>query len=426
MNHSIKKISLLAGIVLLLGSMTVAASAKEKKRIAVLPFSTENVSPVTGKIVRDIIEVNLISSRRFTVIEREQMGAILKEQKIKPGACDETACAYQYGKALSIDYMVIGKVMKLKNFVVSLRLIDVRNRVVLSAEKLKSGSVEDLEDRAEELAEIFLDQLSSDNPRPRDLKIRQNRPGTITTTLFFNYTQNYSSGIQLPDNHGEPLSYDGRQKKYHGLGGGLSVAVALLPYLSLKGDISYVYSLKPKFNRDTQRYFSDSYLFLTSDVIDRYAPPVVSADFFAQFNYLFGPVMPFISLGIGYSYYKLEVENTYIDYNARIVVTSEATGDTDRYHFHVKGRSHIVSLVGDIGLTIFFDNTIGLTISCGLRYAPKQHFHKKVNLVKYDAGIAESDPILDIYQDLDKKFRVSGMEAQIVYNFKFGFTFRML
>jgi len=418
-------------VILMVLAFCSAASGAEKKRIAVLPFNTKNVSQVTGEIVRDIIEVELISSRRFTVIEREQMGAILKEQNIKPGACDETACAYQYGKALSIDYMVIGKVMKLDNYLVSLRLIDIKNRVVLSADKLKSESVRGLEKAAEELAEIFLDQLSSDNPRPRDLVIRQNRPGSIVMSLLFNYTQIRSIGIpifEFPDSYGEPIRFVGRDKKHYGVGGGLSVAVALFPYLSLRGDISYIYFIR---DRTVHLYnnFSEAAFYYTAytEVTHKINPPVISGDFLVQFNYVFGPVMPFAALGVGYSRYFFKSEFIDVsDLYSELIIKSQVTNDSDDYNIRLKTRSNLFSLVGDIGVTVFFDNAIGLTLSCGLRYAPKQNIYKKISLVKTNAGIAASDPILDIYKDLDKKLGVSEGKAQVEYNLKFGFTFRML
>jgi len=403
------------------------ASGVEKKRIAVLPFNTKNVSQVTGEIVRDIIEVELISSRSFTVLERDQIDLILKEQKIKSAPCDETTCAYKYGKALSIDYMVIGKVMKLKNYVVSLRLIDVRKQVVLSAEKLKTSSVQDLEEVAETLAENFLYQLGKDNPVTYQGKIRKNRSGSITQTFYFQYTSIPCLRIprfDLPDSYGAPVQYKPGEENVHAVGGGTSTSVAIFPWLSLRGDFSVGYFFPTEFLFINSKGYTDASFYTDTRVKIRHL--AISGDFLVQFNWLWKYLKPHVALGIGYSYYRALRDDWEMLDSRYFTVRSLATDTRDSYQLNIEYRKNFIYLVGDVGLTFFFNNLIGLTYSCSVRYAPKQPFFKDVSIEKTTAEIIDSDPINDIYKDLDEKLAVRHNKADLTLNLRFGITFRML
>jgi len=400
-----------------------AASGAEKKRIAVLPFSTKNVPPVAGQVIRDIIEVELISSQIFKVFEREQMELVLKEQEIHFSACDETACAIKYGRALSIDYMVIGRVMKLNKYVVSLRLVDVRKNLILSAEKVKSDSIKDLEKIAENLANDFLEQLNTDNPVPKKPQLRPNRFGTKELSLYFQYSFIPLWGcpsFSLPESYGGPVKIITNKTKVQALGGGISTSAGILPWLSLRGDFSVVKVL-PEVSFSFDKSFTDANI--SGNSISEMYPLILSGDFLAQFHWFWGSLRPHVALGIGYSYYHLS--GSISEHIGILGVSSSATGNSDQYYLYAENRKHFFSLVGEAGFTFYFNNNFGITGSCNLRYTPQQTFFKKVTVEKVSANIAAADPIDDIYQDLDQSLAIPREDDQLAVNFRIGFIFRM-
>ena len=82
-----------------------------KKRVAVLPlenvsgFSAENVA----EIMAEELTAALLNSQRYTVIERNQIAAILREQGFQNISANPNS-AVELGKLAGADYSVIGKV----------------------------------------------------------------------------------------------------------------------------------------------------------------------------------------------------------------------------------------------------------------------------------------------------------------------------
>ena len=82
-------------------------------RIAVLQFTSSCVSEQTALTVSDILRSELVKTGKFTVIERKEMGNILKEQSFQLTGCSDVECAVQVGKLLSARKILVGSVSKL-------------------------------------------------------------------------------------------------------------------------------------------------------------------------------------------------------------------------------------------------------------------------------------------------------------------------
>ena len=75
--------------------------SKNKMRIAVMDLKGIGVSQRTAKTASNMIRNKLINTRKFTVIERSQMSAILEEQGLQQTGCTDEACAVEMGRLLS-------------------------------------------------------------------------------------------------------------------------------------------------------------------------------------------------------------------------------------------------------------------------------------------------------------------------------------
>ena len=79
-------------------------------QIAVLDLAVENISEqsasvgLTGKLCSE-----LLSSGKFTLVERERMDAILKEQGFQTTGCSSNECVVQIGHILNVQNMVAGQ-----------------------------------------------------------------------------------------------------------------------------------------------------------------------------------------------------------------------------------------------------------------------------------------------------------------------------
>lgn len=105
----IKKIFVVTCALAIIGSMNCCAAAK--KIVAVMPL--ENVSGYNEEKVAEIMTEQLIvalhSSGAYTVVERAQMGTVIREQGFQNIAVDP-AQAVELGKLSGADYSMIGKV----------------------------------------------------------------------------------------------------------------------------------------------------------------------------------------------------------------------------------------------------------------------------------------------------------------------------
>lgn len=150
----------------------------------------------------------------------------------------------------------------------------------------------------------------------------------------------------------------------------------------------------------------------------------VSGNFLIQLNYVFNRVMPFIGFGLGYTY------NSYLENpfgQTHMNITSKLSGtNTDSYRIDYKFNYHFISLAGEIGITIFFNNTTGLTTSLGVHYAPNQPILTSREISKVSGEITTGDPILDIYKNIHLKIKAPDPAPPVILNLRFGFTFRIL
>ena len=107
---SAKKFLTVFTALILIFSLSISAEAA-KKVVAVMPL--ENISGYSAKNVAEImteqLTVAIQNGGQYTVVERLQMGAILREQGFQNIAVDP-AQAVEIGKLIGANYSVVGKV----------------------------------------------------------------------------------------------------------------------------------------------------------------------------------------------------------------------------------------------------------------------------------------------------------------------------
>ncbi len=84
----------------------------EKMQIAVLDLEPKGIPKIMAGAVSDIVRSELVKSGYFTVVERGQMDAILREQGFQMTGCTDSACAVQMGKLLSAKKILMGEIVE--------------------------------------------------------------------------------------------------------------------------------------------------------------------------------------------------------------------------------------------------------------------------------------------------------------------------
>jgi TolB-like protein len=127
--------------------------ARGSTRIAILDFKSINIPPSYGTIVKDHFEVALYKTDVFNILERKDIDIILKEQNLQAARCETESCVARVGKLLSVEYVVIGTIHKIKNYAISLKFIDVATGAIMFAESEYAETEDELIDASKRLAE---------------------------------------------------------------------------------------------------------------------------------------------------------------------------------------------------------------------------------------------------------------------------------
>jgi curli biogenesis system outer membrane secretion channel CsgG len=108
----------------LTASMVLAAGGSNsgKPRIAVIEFTSKAENQWYGwwhntgaAAAQDIFVTELVKSRKFVVIEREKINAILQEKGLTLGGDIDPKTAMQIGKLLGLNYLLTGAVTEYGN-----------------------------------------------------------------------------------------------------------------------------------------------------------------------------------------------------------------------------------------------------------------------------------------------------------------------
>ena len=106
----------------------------EKKTMALLDFKSDQFEKSEIKVITDKLRAELIKTGSFTLVEREEMVTVLKEQGFQQIACSSSECAIEVGQVLGAEMIAIGRIDKLdKLLLMSLRVIDVKTGKIINA-----------------------------------------------------------------------------------------------------------------------------------------------------------------------------------------------------------------------------------------------------------------------------------------------------
>lgn len=117
--------SLTASVVLLIISSPVLAA---KPLVAVMDFEARGVSQNTALSVSDYARTVIFRTGKFTVVNREDMNALLKEVKFQQSGCTTEVCAAEIGQMLNAQKIFVGSVGAVGNtYVLTLKFVDVES-----------------------------------------------------------------------------------------------------------------------------------------------------------------------------------------------------------------------------------------------------------------------------------------------------------
>ena len=133
--------------------VAVAALAAPKLKIAFMGIEPSGVSASVASGVSVSFRDALINTRRFEVVERERLAALMEEQGLALSGCTTTECFVKVGQLADAQKVIVGEVAQVgTSYIVSVRLVDVYSGRVEQSLSEVSRSLEGLLTAANTLA----------------------------------------------------------------------------------------------------------------------------------------------------------------------------------------------------------------------------------------------------------------------------------
>ncbi len=126
--------------------LLIAFSLFAKEQIAVIDFSPKGVDTTDAQVLSERLAAELFLTDSFTLVEREMMREILKEQGFQKSGCVDESCIVEAGRVIGVKQVVGGSISRLgKTYSVSARLINVETgKVLQSITYDNSGEIDEL------------------------------------------------------------------------------------------------------------------------------------------------------------------------------------------------------------------------------------------------------------------------------------------
>jgi len=130
-------------------AVTVAAAARQVKRVAVVPFTApRGAGSYSGAIVSERLVIQILARGELDLVERRFLDKVLEEQRLGVFGIMDQDTVKTLGKVLGVDAILTGTIVELKGERVEInaRLIHTQTAQVLAADTVRVAK--DWEERA--------------------------------------------------------------------------------------------------------------------------------------------------------------------------------------------------------------------------------------------------------------------------------------
>lgn len=155
------KFCLIINLIVFLPFLANAQENKiRKKRIAILDFTSKSNIKETSILVKHTIESTLFKKKAYTIIEINPDQKTIKARKNIMSGCDDEDCAIEIGKKLSADYVVTGNISKIDNYIVNVKIINVKEQKVLLVDSFEIDSLKNTQKITKSFTQEFFDEVN--------------------------------------------------------------------------------------------------------------------------------------------------------------------------------------------------------------------------------------------------------------------------
>ena len=157
-------------LVLSIAAAPALAQRKKVERVAVLTFKSIGAPKEMGEDVAEILRTELVDVGGFELVERGQIEALLKEQKLQLQDVIDEKTAVKIGRLSGAKLVVIGSIVKLgTTFTLNSRFIDVQTGITRIGKNIRGNSVNEISNMCRQLAYVIAGRtyVEKRTPQPR-------------------------------------------------------------------------------------------------------------------------------------------------------------------------------------------------------------------------------------------------------------------
>ena len=161
--------------------MPVIHSAEEEKdRLLVVPLKAQlGLKHEEAIMLSDVLSIELHKSGKFTILNRDDMKAILDEKEFELAmGCDDNVCLLENVEKLAVNKIITGNIGKLgRKYIVSIRMINKDGENEVMEKDVCDCPLEGLIESMERVSYKFLSYLTGEEiPAPESVVSREEPP----------------------------------------------------------------------------------------------------------------------------------------------------------------------------------------------------------------------------------------------------------
>ncbi|MBR6200388.1 MAG: hypothetical protein IKQ61_09020 [Spirochaetales bacterium] len=160
---------------MLLINIAVCSILQAQTRIAVLQFTDDKISKSAMAYLTEIFTVEMVNSRKFTVVERARLDAALKEMQIQNGDMFDENTAVELGKMAGAEMVFLGSILRFgRREMLSIKGMDIQTATLKYAKQEPGGSDAKLEVAVKKIADFIIKDV--DGTPTTEKKTLKNEP----------------------------------------------------------------------------------------------------------------------------------------------------------------------------------------------------------------------------------------------------------
>jgi len=159
----------------------IQAAEEEKDRLLVIPLKAQKgIDQEEAILLTDVLSVEIYRSGRFTILNRDDMKAVLTEKEFELAmGCDDNVCLLENVEKLAVNKLIAGNIGKLgEKYIITIRLINEDGENEAMERESCECTLSELDMTIEKIAYKFLKHLDGD-VLPEDSIVVESETGEV-------------------------------------------------------------------------------------------------------------------------------------------------------------------------------------------------------------------------------------------------------